>query len=175
MPDPASEACTSPPWPASPFVLDLDAIAPTVTADDLLALERRSTPVIGMVRGRCEGPAMAAAASVQLLVAGEAARFRVRGPGSDLALRRLVGVVGRRVTTYLAVATVPADLAWRWGLVTHLAEDPLATALEARAGVVRRSSTAVEVVMRELARDAPAQHAYSRVTSRALDLRTRGG
>lgn len=159
---------TAPPWPEDAFVLDLDQLDPAVRPTDLLGLEHRTTPVVGVVRGRCDGVAMAAATCVQLLVAGRGATFRVDGPGSDLAIRRLVGLGGRRVAAYLAVAPVRADAALAWGLASRVAEDPAAVAGELADALTSRSRVAVEVIMGELGREAARDHTLSRVTSRAL-------
>ena len=158
-----------PPWPDSCFVLDLDELPGDVTADQLLALERREQPVVGVVRGSCEGPALAAACAVQLLVAGPGASFRACGPSADLAVRRAHDLVGRRVASYLTVRPVSADDAHAWGLVSRLSEEPEQLAEQLCALLATRSPTAVGTILAQLGRHAAADHLRSRVTSRALD------
>lgn len=159
------ERRAAPPWPLTSFVLDLDRPLGSVSVGDLLDLERRDTPVVGVVRGHCEGLALAAAFSVPLLVVGPQATFRARGPGTDLALRRAVDVVGRRVATYLAVATVGADDALAWGLATRLSDDPDRVAEALRRRVAGQASPAVAAILARTSRHAVRDHLRSRVTS----------
>src|SRR5690606_15783119 len=111
-----------PPWPDGVFVLDLDALPADTALGDVLALERRPRPVVGVVTGHCDGVRMAAASSVTLLVADPAATFHASGPGTDIAVRRLRGLVGRRVAMYLCVRQVGAPDGLRWGLVNRVSE-----------------------------------------------------
>ena len=158
-----------PPWPDRCFVLELDALPGEVTADQLLALERRQQPVVGVVRGPCEGPALAAACAVQLLVAGPQATFRASGPSADLAVRRARDIVGRRVASYLTVRAISATDAHTWGLVSRLSEEPEQLAEQLCELLATRSSTAVSTILAQLGRHATADHLRSEVTSRALE------
>ena len=68
------------PWPAGTLVVDLDGMQ-SVSIADLEALERRSSASIGVIVGECEGPALAAALAVDLLVASPQATFGRAGAG----------------------------------------------------------------------------------------------
>lgn len=143
------------PWPAECFALDLDVLGP-VTLDQLAQLEQRSVPSVGVIRGRCEGAALAAALAVDLLVAGPDASFGRPGPWVDIVVRRGVGLIGRKAVGYLAMTgrTVGAEVARRWGLVSYVDDRPAHAAVRLAGLVGGRSARAVATVLEQVHRGA---------------------
>ena len=160
------ELVSKPPWPQATTVIELDDLGP-IRAVDLAALEERRRPVLAVVRGRCSGDALALACMVDLLVAAPAASFGRPGLWTDLVLRRLSGITGRKVAGYLALSgrMVDARLARRWGLVSSLSEDPAHEAVQLAESLDRRSRVAVEVVLQRAHRGAAGDHLRSGLMS----------
>jgi len=150
---------------AEPLVLALDGLEGTMA--DLAAIEHRTTPTIGVVRDRCEGFGLAAATAVDLLVAAPTATFGRAGEWSPVVLRRGAGVMGRRAVGYLVMTgrRIDAATAHRWGLVSHLADDPDGVAGELQALVASRSPVAVRTILRQAHRGATADYAEVRAIS----------
>lgn len=155
------------PWPEGALVVDLDRIE-AVTIADLEALERRTSVTIGAVTGSCEGPALAAALAVDLLVAGPDATFGRAGDWADVVIRRGTGIAGRKVAAYLALTerTIGAELARTWGIVSRIAEDPLAAAAQLADEIDARSPRAVATILRQAHRGAAADYVETRLTGR---------
>lgn len=163
---PGAGAVTGPPWPDETAVVALDGLAP-LRAADLARLEARHRPVVACVAGECSGDAFALACVVDLLVAGPSAAFGRPGPWTDLVLRRLAGITGRKVAGYLALSgrLVGVARAQRWGLVSLIAEDPTAAAVALAGTLETRSPVAVEVILRRAHHGAPADHLRSELMS----------
>jgi enoyl-CoA hydratase/carnithine racemase len=161
-----AELVSVPPWPEATTVIALDDVGP-LRASDLAALEERRHPVLAWTRGECSGDALALACVVDLLIAAPAASFGRPGPWTDLVLRRLAGITGRKVAGYLALSgrMVDAGRARRWGLVSDLAEDPAHEAAALGDELDRRSGVAVEVILQRAHRGAAADHLRSGLTS----------
>lgn len=157
---PEVEASTGPPWPDGTFVVDLDRLEP-VEAADLEALEHHPRPVLASVSGRCEGQRLAVAVCVHLLVAAPGATFGNAGAWWDLVLRGGSGIAGKKVMTYLAASgrVVDARLAARWGLVSRVAGDPLATAADLATLLTSRPTAASRAILRSASRDNAADFA----------------
>jgi enoyl-CoA hydratase/carnithine racemase len=157
----------APPWPDAAFVLALDALAPPALAE-LEALERRQAPVIGAVAGACEGAALAAAFAVDLLVAAPGATFGRAGEWTDLVVRRGAGIAGRKVVAYLTTTqrTIDAELARTWGIVSRVADDPVAAATALADELAARSPRAVATILRQAHRGAAADYAETPFTGR---------
>ncbi|HKH89035.1 MAG TPA: enoyl-CoA hydratase-related protein [Acidimicrobiales bacterium] len=160
------EFVNEPPWPQATTVIALDDLGP-IRAADLAALEERRRPVLAVVRGQCSADALALACMVDLLVAAPTASFGRPGPWTDLVLRRLSGITGRKVAGYLALSgrMVDAGRACRWGLVSSLAENPAHEAVPLAESLDRRSPVAVEVVLQRAHRGAAADHLRSGLMS----------
>lgn len=162
-----AEVCSAAPWPDGPLVVDLDRLG-TISLADLEALERRSTVVVGSVAGACEGPALAAALAVDLLVAGPGATFGCAGDWSDIVIRRGTGIAGRKVTAYLTMTgrTIDAELARTWGIVSRIAGDPLASAAALAGEIAAKSPRAVSTILRQAHRGAALDYTETRFTGR---------
>ena len=160
------EIVLGPPWPEGIAVVALDVLAP-VNPADLAALEDRRRPIVAWVAGECHGAAFALACMVDLLVAAPSASFGRPGPWTDLVLRRLPGIAGRKVAGYLALSgrSVGAARAQDWGIVSRLAEDPAAEAVALAAALEGRSGVAVEVILGRAHRGATADHLQSELMS----------
>lgn len=163
----STDLSTGPPWPDECFVVPLDALGP-VTLGDLAALERRSTPSIGVVQGRCEGAALAAAFAVDLLVAGPDASFGNSGSWSDIVIRRGSGIIGRKAVGYLTMTgrSISAEVARCWGLVTHIDDQP-AEAAQRLVDLIRaRSDIAVATVLKQAHRGSGSDYTLSSLAGR---------
>lgn len=162
-----AEVRTAAPWPRGPLVVDLDGLV-GLSLDDLEALERRPEASIGAVSGACEGPALAAAMAVDLVVAAPGATFGRPGDWSDVVIRRGTGISGRKVTAYLAMTgrTIDAELALTWGLVSRVADEPLAAAATLAEEIGARSPRAVATILRQAHRGAAADYTETRLTGR---------
>ncbi|MCZ7526656.1 MAG: enoyl-CoA hydratase-related protein [Acidimicrobiia bacterium] len=160
-----AELVTGPPWPEGTLVVDLDRLGP-VTLEDLAGLERRDEASVGVVRGRCEGAALAVAVAVDLLVATPGATFGRAGDWVDVVVRRGTGIVGRKAAAYLTMTgrAVDADLARRWGLVSLVADDPGAAATGLAEEVAARSPVAVATILRQAHRGAAREYTDARLT-----------
>jgi enoyl-CoA hydratase/carnithine racemase len=158
---------TGAPWPGGPLVVDLDRLG-GLSLDDLEALERRTEVSIGAVSGACEGPALATALAVDLLVAAPGATFGRPGDWSDVVIRRGTGVAGRKVTAYLALTgrTIDAELARTWGIVSRIADEPLAAAATLADEIAARSPRAVATILRQAHGGAAADYTETRLTGR---------
>lgn len=162
-----AEVRTGAPWPADAVVVDLNRLD-VVTIADLEALERRSSVTIGAVAGLCEGPALATALAVDLLVAAPGATFGRAGDWADVVIRRGTGIAGRKVAAYLALTgrTIDAELARTWGIVSRIADDPLATAATLADEITARSPRAVATILRQAHRGGAADYVETRLTGR---------
>ncbi len=161
-----AERVNGPPWPEGTAVVALDGCAP-MRAEDLAALEARRRPVIGWVEGACEADALALACVVDLLVAAPGATFGRPGPWTELVLRRLTGLAGRKVAAYLALSgrSVDAARAETWGLVSRISDDPALAAGSLADLVDGRSLVAVEVILGRAHRGAHGDHLRSGLMS----------
>lgn len=159
------ELVTRPPWPDGSFVVDLDALGP-LALHDLAALERRSIPSVAVIRGRCEGAALAVACATDLLVAGPDASFGRPGAWTDVVVRRGTGIMGRKSSAYLTMTDrcVGAIVARRWGLVSRIDDDPVAAALETAEVMGARSPVAVATVLHQAHRGAAADYILTGLT-----------
>lgn len=164
-----AELAARPPWPEGPLVVDLDRLA-DVSLDDLEALERRGAVSVGAVSGRCEGPALAAALAVDLLVAAPGAALGRPGEWANVVVRRGAGIAGRKVAAYLALTErlVAAEQARTWGIVSRVADDPLAAAAALADEIGSRSPRAVRTILRQAHRGAAADYAQARLTGARL-------
>ena len=155
------------PWPAGTLVVDLDGMQ-SVSIADLEALERRSSASIGVIVGECEGPALAAALAVDLLVASPQATFGRAGAWADVVIRRGAGIAGRKVAAYLALTerTIDAELARTWGIVSRVADDPAVTAAALADEIEARSPRAVATILRQAHRGAAGDYVETRLTGR---------
>lgn len=162
----STDLVTGCPWPPTCFAVDLDALGP-VTLGDVMALEQRSVPSIGVVRGRCEGAALAMAVAVDLLVAGPDASFGNPGAWSDIVIRRGGAIMGRKAVGYLAMTgrSISADVARRWGLVTNIDNEPLTLARTLVDLVGMRSDVAVATVLKQAHRGTGADYGLSALTA----------
>lgn len=162
-----AEVRTGSPWPEGPLVVDLDRLAGATIAD-LEALERRTSVTIGAVSAPCTGPALAAAFAVDLLVAGPGATFGRAGCWADVVIRRCTGIAGRKVAAYLTLTqrTIDAELARTWGIVSRVADEPVATALAVADEIDARSPQAVATILRQAHRGAAADYVETRLTGR---------
>jgi len=114
-------------------------------------------PVIAAVHGNCLGGGLQIALGADLRIARSDARLSVMevkwGLVPDMAitrtLPRLVGIDVAKELTFTA-RVVSGEEAWRLGLVTRLAEDPLAAAHELAAEIAGRSPDAVRAAKRLL-------------------------
>lgn len=156
-----------PPWPDGPLIVDLDGFTGS-ELDDLLALERRRWPSVGVVTQRCTGASLAAAMAVDLLVSTSSAVFGQPGAWADVAWRRARGLVGRRRATYFLTASrlVDANQALRWGLASHVTDDdPTALAHSILETMMKRSPTAVATILAQCHRGATGDYATARLST----------
>jgi len=116
---------------------------------------RMDIPVIAAVQGVCFGAGIQLALGADIRIAAPDAQFGVMemkwgivpDMGGMVLLPRLVrGDVLRRMT-YTA-EPVGAQQAERWGLVTEIAEDPLAAALDLAAVIAGKSPSAMRAAKR---------------------------
>ncbi|MGE0796334.1 MAG: enoyl-CoA hydratase/isomerase family protein [Acidimicrobiia bacterium] len=157
------------PAPVGPVLVDLDAVAEAGLAE-LYDLERRGELTVGVARSRCEGFGLAVATAVDLLVAAPSATFGRPGRWSPVVLRRGEGIVGRRAAGYLVMTgrSIGAATALDWGLVSHVADDPVAAATELVASIAARSPVAVRTILAQAHRGAAADYTALRATSRLV-------
>ncbi len=150
---------TGPPWPSDPFLVDLDRLG-ALTLVDLASLERGQAPCVGVIRGPCEGSALAAALAVDLLVAGPLSSFGKPGRWADVVVRRGSGVIGRKAAAYLTMTqrSIDAWLGARWGLVSQVADDPERSAREILERIAARSAVAVATIRAQAHRGAVADY-----------------
>ena len=102
----------------------------------MLALDHFPVPVIAAIRGYCMGGGMDLALACNYRIAAQNAVFGHRGAslgvitgwGGTQRLPRLVGKA-RALQMFLLAEMVPAQEAFRIGLVNRVEEDPMATAL----------------------------------------------
>lgn len=148
-----------------PIVIDLDAI--TCGGDDLLAIERRSAPSVGVARSRCTGAALAVAMSVDLLVCAPHTTFGLPGEWSPWVLRRGEGIMGRRAVGYLVMTgrVVSAEVAQEWGLVSYISSEPSSFAYELAENLRSRSSVAIRTIMAQAHRGAAEDFTEVRATT----------
>lgn len=107
-------------------------------------------PVIAAVHGVCYGAGMQLALGADIRIAAPDARFAVMemkwgivpDMGGMVLLPRLVRSDVLRKLTYTA-EPISAEKAEAWGLVTEVAEDPLAAALELAAAMTLKSPAAL--------------------------------
>ncbi|MEO9896069.1 MAG: crotonase/enoyl-CoA hydratase family protein [Paracoccaceae bacterium] len=119
---------------------------------------RVPVPVIAAVHGVCFGAGMQLALGADIRIAAPDAQFAVMemkwgivpDMGGMVLLPRLVRSDVLRKLTYTA-APIPADQAERWGLVTDIAEDPLAAALELAETISNKSPSAIRAAKRLIA------------------------
>ncbi|MFW8636335.1 crotonase/enoyl-CoA hydratase family protein [Cribrihabitans pelagius] len=119
---------------------------------------RVPVPVIAAVQGACFGGGLQLALGADIRVAGPDARLSVMemkwGLVPDMGGMALLPGLLRpdllRRLTYTA-ATVPAEQALDWGLVTELAGDPLARAHQLAGEIAARSPSAIRAAKRLIA------------------------
>ncbi|QUJ75269.1 crotonase/enoyl-CoA hydratase family protein [Sulfitobacter albidus] len=120
--------------------------------------DRMAIPVIAAVHGVCFGAGIQLALGADMRIAAPDAKFAVMemkwgivpDMGGMVLLPRLVrGDVLRRLT-YTA-EPVGADQAERWGLVTEIADDPLAAAMDLAATIAGKSPSAIRAAKRLIA------------------------
>ncbi|MGR3759904.1 crotonase/enoyl-CoA hydratase family protein [Roseobacteraceae bacterium NS-SX3] len=112
-------------------------------------------PVIAAVQGACFGGGMQLALGADIRIAGPAARFSVMemkwglvpDMGGMALLPRLLRSDVLRRLTYTA-EVVEAEQALGWGLVTELADDPLARAQALAADIAGKSPSAIRAAKR---------------------------
>lgn len=123
--------------------------------------------MIGWIEGDCESDALALASVVDLLVAAPGARLGRPGLWTDLVLRRLSGIAGRKVAAYMALSgrLVDAVRAEQWGIVSRLSDDPAREADELAGLLDGRSPVAVEVILGQAHRGAATDHLRSGLMS----------
>lgn len=165
----STDLFTGQPWPDECFAVPLDDLG-TLTLGDLAALERRSIPSIGVVQGRCEGAALAAAFAVDLLVAGPDASFGNSGAWSDIVIRRGRGIIGRKAVGYLTMTSrsISAEVARRWGLVTYIDHQPAEAAQRLVDLICARSDIAVATVLKQAHRGSGSDYTLSALAGRPL-------
>ncbi|MEP1537262.1 MAG: crotonase/enoyl-CoA hydratase family protein [Paracoccaceae bacterium] len=123
-----------------------------------MAWTRVPVPVIAAVHGVCFGAGMQLALGADIRIAAPDAQFAVMemkwgivpDMGGMVLLPRLVRSDVLRKLTYTA-APIPADQAERWGLVTDIAQDPLAAALELAETISNKSPSAIRAAKRLIA------------------------
>ncbi|MEO9819188.1 MAG: crotonase/enoyl-CoA hydratase family protein [Paracoccaceae bacterium] len=119
---------------------------------------RVPVPVIAAVHGVCFGAGMQLALGADIRIAAPDAQFAVMemkwgivpDMGGMVLLPRLVRSDVLRKLTYTA-APIPADQAERWGLVTDIAQDPLAAAMELAETISNKSPSAIRAAKRLIA------------------------
>ena len=119
---------------------------------------RVPVPVIAAVHGVCFGAGMQLALGADIRIAAPDAQFAVMemkwgivpDMGGMVLLPRLVRSDVLRKLTYTA-APIPANQAERWGLVTELAQDPLAAAMELAETISNKSPSAIRAAKRLIA------------------------
>ncbi|MEP6017911.1 MAG: crotonase/enoyl-CoA hydratase family protein [Paracoccaceae bacterium] len=119
---------------------------------------RVPVPVIAAVHGVCFGAGMQLALGADIRIAAPDAQFAVMemkwgivpDMGGMVLLPRLVRSDVLRKLTYTATP-IPADQAERWGLVTELAQDPLAAAMELAETISNKSPSAIRAAKRLIA------------------------
>jgi enoyl-CoA hydratase/carnithine racemase len=158
--------------------------------DDLMALHERLFTVIDRARkpivAAVQGPALAAgmglAANAHVVVAGRDARFGLTeiriGLWPVVVFRAVVRAIGERRATELSISGrfMRAEEALSAGLVTEIAEDPQARALEIATQLASFSPTAMATGLEHVARirglawaDAPAVNKELRARMMASD------
>ena len=138
------------PWPSKPMVLLLDEIS-DLNLENLASLEQRNFLSVGSVSGPCKDAALAAAFTVDLLVAGPEATFGCPGKWSDIVIRRGTGIAGRKIMAYLTMTDrfIDAACARQWGIVNMIADDPVEAALGLAEKISGHSRIAVETILRQ--------------------------
>lgn len=161
------------PWPPTPFVVDLDAIAESpIHGSEIADLERGAGVSIGVVRGECVGASLAVATAVDLLVAGPAARFGRPAEWTEIVVRRGAGIVGAKAIAYLAMTRrmIDAETARTWGLVNVVDSDPAECARQLGRSIGARSALAVAAIRRQAHAGAAADHLVIRARSAATSV-----
>jgi len=116
---------------------------------------RMDIPVIAAVHGVCFGAGMQLALGADIRIAAPDAKFAVMemkwgivpDMGGMVLLPKLVRSDVLRRLTYTA-EPIGAEQAERWGLVTELADDPLAAALELATTIAGKSPSAIRAAKR---------------------------
>ena len=119
---------------------------------------RFPVPVIAAVHGVCFGAGMQLALGADIRIAAPDAQFAVMemkwgivpDMGGMVLLPRLLRSDVLRKLTYTA-APIPTDQAERWGLVTDIAQDPLAAAMELAETISNKSPSAIRGAKRLIA------------------------
>lgn len=119
---------------------------------------RVPVPVIAAVHGVCFGAGMQIALGADIRIASPSAKLAVMemkwgivpDMGGMVLLPRLVRSDVLRRLTYTA-EPIPADQAERWGLVTELADDPLAAAMALAKEIAGKSPSAIRAAKRLIA------------------------
>jgi enoyl-CoA hydratase/carnithine racemase len=119
---------------------------------------RMDIPVIAAVHGACFGAGIQLALGADIRIASPDAQFAVMemkwgivpDMGGMVLLPRLVRSDVLRRMTYTA-EPVDAAQAERWGLVTEIAEDPLAAAMDLAAVIAGKSPNAIRAAKRLIA------------------------
>ena len=119
---------------------------------------RVPVPVIAAVHGVCFGAGMQLALGADIRIAAPDAQFAVMemkwgivpDMGGMVLLPRLLRSDVLRKLTYTA-APIPADQAERWGLVTDIAQDPLAAAMALAETISNQSPSGIRAAKRLIA------------------------
>ena len=119
---------------------------------------RMDIPVIAAVRGVCFGAGLQIALGADIRIASPDAQFAVMemkwgivpDMGGMVLLPKLVRTDVLRKLTYTA-APIGAEQAERWGLVTELADDPLAAAQTLAETIAGKSPSAIRAAKRLIA------------------------
>jgi enoyl-CoA hydratase/carnithine racemase len=131
-----------------------------------MAWARLEIPVIAAIHGVCFGAGIQLALGCDIRIAAPGTKFAVMemkwgivpDMGGMVLLPKLVRSDVLRRLTYTA-APVESDQAERWGLITEIAEDPLASALSLAEMIAGKSPSAIRAAKRliEIAESAPAE------------------
>lgn len=122
----------------------------TVLEAHVRRLSVLTKPVVAAVQGTAAGAGLAFVLSADLVIASPDARFMMAYAdigltpdcGVSYLLPRVVGL-RRALQLTLTRATLGADEAAEWGLVTSVAEDPAAAAAELAGGIAAGPATAL--------------------------------
>ncbi len=127
---------------------------------------RLEIPVIAAIHGVCFGAGIQLALGCDIRIAAPGTKFAVMemkwgivpDMGGMVLLPKLVRSDVLRRLTYTG-APVESDQAERWGLITEIAEDPLASALTLAETIAGKSPAAIRAAKRliEIAESAPAE------------------
>ncbi len=131
---------------------DPPAMMLTTVADTCRAIRSIRVPVIAAIDGPAHGGGLELALACDIRVSSSAATFAASGVNMGLvaSVRSLVEIVGqsRARRMLLTGQRIEAEQAERWGIVTDLVDDPMATALELAHVMASKAPLAVEAAKR---------------------------